>query len=39
VFLKVKLLNGEEKYKNFDELINFLDGKSFVSIKVVIKPR
>ena len=32
-------LVNEEKYKNFDELIEFLDDKTFATIKVVTKPR
>lgn len=32
-------LISEEKYKNFDELISFLDGKSYSALKVVTKPR
>ena len=29
----------EEKYKNFDELIEFIDDKSYATLKVVTKPR
>lgn len=29
----------EEKYKNFDELIEFIDTKEYATIKVVTKPR
>jgi len=29
----------EEKYKNFDELIEFLDTKEFTTLKVVTKPK
>ena len=29
----------EEKYKNFDELIEFLDTKDYATLKVVTKPR
>ena len=32
-------LISEEKYKNFDELIEFLDGKDYTTLKVVTKPR
>nr|WP_275757565.1 LPP20 family lipoprotein [Sulfurimonas sp. SAG-AH-194-C21] len=32
-------LIDEEKYKNFDELIEFLDKKSFTTLKVVTKPK
>lgn len=32
-------LINEEKYKNFDELIEFLDGKVYATLKVVTKPR
>lgn len=29
----------EERYKNFDELLNFLDNKEYTTLKVVTKPR
>ncbi len=29
----------EEKYKNFDELIEFIDAKEYTTLKVVTKPR
>jgi len=32
-------LISEEKYKNFDELIEFLDSKTYTTLKVVTKPR
>ena len=32
-------LINEEKYKNFDELIEFLDRKIYTTLKVVTKPR
>ncbi|WP_373034798.1 LPP20 family lipoprotein [Sulfurimonas sp.] len=32
-------LISEEKYKNFDELITFLESKIYTSLKVVTKPR
>ncbi len=32
-------LISEEKYKNFDELIAFLEGKTYTTLKVVTKPR
>jgi hypothetical protein len=32
-------LINEEKYKNFDELIKFLNDKTFSTLKVVTKPR
>jgi len=32
-------LISEEKYKNFDTLIRFLDGKIYTTLKVVTKPR
>jgi len=32
-------LVNEEKYKNFDELMEFLDNKHFTTLKVVTKPR
>ena len=32
-------LETNERYKNFDELIEFLEGKSFAALKVVTKPR
>ena len=32
-------LISEEKYKNFDELIEFLDDKIYTTLKVVTKPR
>lgn len=32
-------LINEEKYKNFDELITFLEDKTYATLKVVTKPR
>jgi len=32
-------ITNAEKYKNFDEFIELLDGKVFASLKVVVKPR
>ena len=32
-------LIDEEKYKNFDELINFLERKNYTTLKVITKPR
>ena len=32
-------LINDEKFKNFDELMNFLDDKVFTTLKVVTKPR
>lgn len=32
-------LVSEEKYKNFDALIHFLDGRVYTTLKVVTKPR
>ena len=32
-------LISEEKYKNFDELINFIDDKTYTTLKVVTKPK
>ena len=32
-------LISDEKYKNFDELIGFLDNKTFATLKVVTKPK
>ena len=32
-------ITNAERYKNFDEFIELLDGKVFASLKVVVKPR